>query len=252
MTATNGRSRDSDASSVDGGLPQPALQLETLTAGYGATVILRDIDMTIEPSTVVALLGRNGAGKSTLLRTVGGMLEPLTGTIRLQAADVTRLGAHARARRGLCCIAQGRSVFRSLSVRDNLRMWTIDGDEPDASARAIDAFPILGRRLGQTAGSLSGGEQQMLAVARAYVQQAQVVFIDEVSLGLAPRMIDQFNEFLADLAATGVALVIVEQFVNRALALADSVYVLGRGRVLYHDAADAISAAELGEIYLER
>jgi branched-chain amino acid transport system ATP-binding protein len=226
------------------------LEVRDVSAGYGDTRILDDVSLQVPARTVVGLLGRNGTGKSTLLRVISGMLHPQSGSVLLNGEEITGLYPYERARRGMCCIAEGRSVFPSLTVRENLMMWSLSGKEHEAIERATDAFPVLGKRLKQRAGSLSGGEQQMLAVARAYVQQAQLVLIDEVSLGLAPRVIEEFTEFLVQLAQSGATLVLVEQYVNRALQLADYVYVLGRGTVAFHGASSSISEEELADVYL--
>jgi branched-chain amino acid transport system ATP-binding protein len=229
-----------------------ALELQQVTAGYGDNIVLKNLDLVIPESSVVALLGRNGAGKSTALRVVSGFLRPQTGHVLFGGDDITSLSAHQRAGLGICCIAEGRSIFPSLSVKENLRMWALHVSEQEAIGRACDAFPILGNRLKQRAGSLSGGEQQMLAVARAYVQKAHLVFIDEVSLGLAPLVIDQLSAFLAELAKAGTTLVIIEQFVKRALDLADQVYVISRGEVAFHGSSRSLTEEALATIYVEK
>jgi len=167
--------------------------------------------------------------------------------------DVTRLSPHERQQRGMCHVPEGRSVFPSLTVRENLRLQAARGDEAAAAERAIDVFLALGRRISNLAGTLSGGEQQMLAVARAYVSSPALVLLDETSLGLAPRMVDEIYLFLARLRAEGTALLIVEQFVDRALALVDAVWVLVRGQVVIAGPPgevdrDAIAAMYLGAV----
>jgi branched-chain amino acid transport system ATP-binding protein len=229
---------------------QATLEVLDVSAGYGETRVLEGVSLTVPSGTVVGLLGRNGTGKSTLLRVISGMLRPQGGEVLLLGESIIDLAPEDRARRGLCCIAEGRSIFPSLTVRENLIMWSLAGDEAEAIERAIDAFPTLGTRLKQRAGTLSGGEQQMLAVSRAYVQRAQLVLIDEVSLGLAPRVIEEFTEFLVNLAASGTTLLLVEQYVNRALRLADYVYVLGRGKIAFSGEASAITEDELAQVYL--
>jgi branched-chain amino acid transport system ATP-binding protein len=228
----------------------PMLDVCRVSAGYGETRVLNDVSIRVSAGSVVALLGRNGTGKSTLLRVISGMLRPESGDVMLSTENITRLAPEARAHRGLCCIAEGRSIFPNLTVRENLIMWSMSGNENEAIDRSVEAFPILGRRLKQRAGSLSGGEQQMLAVSRAYVQKARLVLIDEVSLGLAPQIVGEFSEFLLRLAETGTTLLLVEQGVNRALALADYVYVLGRGEVAFAGPASLASEDQLAAIYL--
>src|SRR5207245_10118312 len=147
--------------------------------------------------------------------------------------DVTGESVEPRAQHGVCYVTEGRSVFPGLTVRDNLRLFAVPGQEADGLERAVSAFPKLGQRLDQLAGTMSGGEQQMLALARAYARRADVILLDEVSMGLAPIIVDEIFEFLARLAAEGTSLVIVEQYVAKALALADFVYVLVRGRLVF-------------------
>jgi branched-chain amino acid transport system ATP-binding protein len=193
---------------------------------------------------VVALLGPNGAGKTTLLSVASGALHARSGTVRLGSEDVTTLSTDQRVRRGLCHITEGRSVFPGLTVRDNLRMF---GGGID---RAVEAFPILRERMSQLAGTMSGGQQQMLALARAYARQAPLVLLDEVSMGLAPIVVDEIFEFLARLASEGSSLLIVEQYVAKALALADLVYVLVRGRVVMCGEPAELTDSEIFARYL--
>ncbi len=190
------------------------------------------------------------AGKTTLLRTASGLLKPSAGTIRIGGADMTGAAPHKRARAGLCLIPEGRGVFRNLTVRDNLRMqvpaWLTDKSlEP-----ALDAFPILRERMGQLAGTLSGGQQQMLAVARAYLSRPMVVLLDEVSMGLAPKVVDEIFDTLTQLASTGVALLLVEQYVTRALQMADRVVLLDRGRVSFNGLPSDLANDEMLRGYL--
>jgi branched-chain amino acid transport system ATP-binding protein len=208
-------------------------RLSGVVAGYGSTTVLRGVDVTVPPHSVVALLGANGAGKTTLLRAASGVL-PLSGGRRtLDGADVTAASPHELAQRGLCHVPEGRGVFGSLTVRENILLQARAGEESDALDRAVDAFPRLGERLGQVARTMSGGEQQMLALARTYVQRPRVVLLDEVSMGLAPKVVEEIFVFLQRLAAEGASLLLVEQYVTRALAIADYVYLLQRGQVVF-------------------
>jgi branched-chain amino acid transport system ATP-binding protein len=227
------------------------LELQGVRAGYGATTILRDVDVIAPAGHVTALLGSNGAGKTTLLRTASGLLRPSRGRVVLDGEDVTRLPPHALARRGLCHIPEGRAVFPSLTVRENLRLHD-HGKVDDALERAVGAFPALGSKLTQMAGTLSGGEQQMLALARAYVTAPRYVLLDEVSMGLAPIIVAEIIfPFLRRLAEEGVALLIVEQYVHQVLAIADIVYVLSKGAIVFvgepcETDADSLAAEYLG------
>jgi branched-chain amino acid transport system ATP-binding protein len=236
--------------------PEPeglALGLHGITAGYGELAVLRGLELELPAGGAGALLGPNGAGKTTALRVASGGLAPTAGTVSMGGEDVTRLAPHVRQQRGMCHVPEGRSIFPSLTVRENLRLQAPSGDEAAAAERAVEVFPSLGRRISNLAGTLSGGEQQMLAVARAYVSSPRLVLLDEASLGLAPRVVDEIYQFLARLRAEGTALLIVEQFVDRALALADRVWVLVRGQVVLSGTPtdvdrEAIAATYLGTV----
>ena len=228
----------------------PVLDVGQVTAGYGDTVVLRDVSLSVADSSVVALLGPNGAGKTTLLRTASGLIRPMGGTIRFDGEEVTGAAAHVMARKGLCHLPEGRGIFPSLSVRDNLILQSPKGEEQASIERAVEAFPILGTRIQQTAGSLSGGEQQMLALVRAYVSHPKLVVVDEASLGLAPLIVDKIFEMLQQIVDTGTSLLLVEQYVTRALAIADRVYLLNRGRVVFSGPADQLAGDDVFERYL--
>lgn len=226
------------------------LALEGITAGYGSTVVLRDVTVIVPPSSVVALLGANGAGKTTLLRIAAGSLRPIAGTRRVDGVDMTRAKPHQLVEAGLCHIPEGRAVFKSLTVRENLLTQAVHRDPDVSLERAVFAFPKLGQRLDQTAGTMSGGEQQMLALARAYVQQPRFVLLDEVSMGLAPSIVDEIFEFLGRLAQEGSSLLLVEQYVTRALEVADYVYLLNRGSVEFAGEPSELSTDRLLSSYV--
>jgi branched-chain amino acid transport system ATP-binding protein len=209
------------------------LRLEGVEAGYGDATVLRDLDLVVPDGSVVSLLGPNGAGKTTLLRAASGLLEPSAGRLVLDGADVTGLPPHELVARGVCHIPEGRGIFRTLTVRENLVSQAPSTPPGEAVERAVEAFPILGERLSQTAGTLSGGEQQMLALARAYATDARLVLLDEVSMGLAPLVVDEIFAFVERLAAEGRSLLLVEQYVTRALAISDFVYLLNKGRLVF-------------------
>ncbi|HEX3963098.1 MAG TPA: ABC transporter ATP-binding protein [Trebonia sp.] len=219
------------------------LQVHNVTAGYGDTVVLRDVTMEVRPGQVVALLGPNGAGKTTLLRVAAGQLPVRAGRLKLGADDVTGRSPHWLARKGLCLIAEGRAIFPNLTVRENLVLQSPAGREAASIDRAFGAFPFLSKKLKQTAGSLSGGEQQMLAMVRSYVADPAIVLVDEASMGLAPVIVDRLFGFLGEIATAGTSLLIVEQYVSRALEIADYVYLLSRGTI----AAQGDAAAMRGE-----
>jgi branched-chain amino acid transport system ATP-binding protein len=237
--------------SSNGAVPAtPALELRNVTGGYGGTTVLRDVSITVPASGVAALLGPNGAGKTTLLRIVSGFLRPSAGSVHLFGDDMSGVAAHRRFEAGLCHVPEGRGVFRSLTVRENLAMQARKGDKAEAAGRACDAFPILGRRMNQLAGTLSGGEQQMLSMASAYVRNPRLILVDEASLGLAPLIVDQIFGFLEQVAEEGRALLIVDQFAARALALAGTAYVISRGSITYAGTPRELGEAELLSHYM--
>lgn len=209
------------------------LRLRNVSAGYGDTAVLRGISINVPKASTVALLGPNGAGKTTLLRVASGLLRPSAGSVLIDGVDVTNQSPYKLVSKGVCHVPEGRGIFPSLTVRENLLVQSTRGREASAVERAVAAFPRLGQRLSQRAGTMSGGEQQMLALARAYVQRPSIVLLDEVSMGLAPKVVDEIFVFLGRLAAEGVSLLLVEQYVTRALGAADYVYLLNRGEVVF-------------------
>jgi branched-chain amino acid transport system ATP-binding protein len=226
------------------------LTLHSVTAGYDDTLVLRNVDFTVGEGEVVALLGPNGAGKTTLLRTASGFVKPRSGSVEFSGENLTSRPPYIFTRRGICHLPEGRGIFPSLSVHENLtiqaRMLNLD----DAIEEAVELFPVLGSRIRQSAGSLSGGEQQMLALSRAYITHPRVVLVDEASLGLAPLVVNAIYDALAQLVAKGLTVVVVEQYVQKALALADTVYILSRGEVVHVGSAKEITTNEIYERYL--
>jgi branched-chain amino acid transport system ATP-binding protein len=229
----------------------PVLELVGVSAGYGRTAVLRDVSLTVAEGSVVALLGPNGAGKTTLLRVAAGLLPITAGCVRICGQDMIRRAPFQRSKHGLCLIPEGRGVFRGLSVRDNLRMHVPPGADADSVVdRALEVFPTLGDRMDRIAGSMSGGEQQMLALSRAFVGEPVVVLLDEVSMGLAPRVVDEIFTALERLSERGIALLLVEQYVSRALDLADVVNMLDRGHISYSGPAAELDEAAVIKGYL--
>jgi branched-chain amino acid transport system ATP-binding protein len=226
------------------------LELRNIVAGYGATRVLRDVTLAVPDGAVVALLGANGAGKTTLLRVAAGLLRPESGSLRIGGRDVTGLPPHRLVERGMCHVPEGRGIFGSLTVRENLLVQSKRGEETEALQKAASAFPVLGNRLDQVAGTMSGGEQQMLALARAYVQKPTMVLLDEVSMGLAPRIVDEIFDFLRLLAGRGASLLLVEQYVTKALALADYVYLLHRGEIAFAGEPGELDGTDLFARYM--
>jgi branched-chain amino acid transport system ATP-binding protein len=207
------------------GVKTPVLEAVGLTIGYSAQAVVRDVDLTVHPGEVVALLGPNGAGKTTTLLALAGELPPLAGEVRIDGA-VTSAPLHRRAQRGLSFVPEERSVFKGMSAIDNLRVGDVDTD------MALQLFPELEKRLTVRGGLLSGGEQQMLTLARALSRKPRLLLADELSLGLAPLVVRRLLEAVraaADERGTGVLL--VEQHVRKALKYADRVYVMKRGQI---------------------
>ena len=213
-----------------------ALELRDVRAGYGRIEVLHGVSIDVPQGAVVALLGRNGMGKTTTLRAISGTIPVTEGTIRLNGRRIDNRRASTIAARGLVAIPEGRGVFPGLSVRENLAVAHRNGGAAagdwDAFLKGVgEAFPILVQRLDQRAGLLSGGEQQMLAITRALAGDPQLLMFDELSMGLAPIIVDQLMERVAKLRDEGRTIVLVEQYLTHALKLADLCYVLAKGRV---------------------
>jgi branched-chain amino acid transport system ATP-binding protein len=226
------------------------LSLESVTAGYGESMVLRGVNFSVGDGEVVALLGPNGAGKTTLLRTATGFVRPRSGRIIFSGDDLTGSAPYKFVRQGICHLPEGRGIFPSLSVKENLTIQARGQDLSQSIAEATELFPVLGNRLRQVAGSLSGGEQQMLALARAYITSPKLVLVDEASLGLAPLIVDRIFDVLGRFADRGMSLVVVEQYVQRALDMAKTVYILSRGEIIHVGKANEIDPDEIYEKYL--
>jgi len=238
------------------------LEVEHLEAGYGAASVLHDVNLRIAPGSFHALIGANGAGKSTLLKTLAGLLRPSRGRIDFDGAPIGALAPAAIVARGLALVPEGRRVFGPLSVRENLQMGAFTRlFRAGAAARAaaderlafvLQTFPRLQERLAQEAGTLSGGEQQMLAIGRALMSSPRLLLLDEPSMGLAPRMVEQVFEALDGLRRHGLTVLVAEQNAAVALAHADRGAVLESGRIALDDSAsrlrddDAVREAYLG------
>ena len=210
----------------------PLLDVRGLTVSYGPSLAVSDLDIVAPDGALVGVLGPNGAGKSTLLRAIAGLVRPTSGAIFFRGARIDHLPANAVARQGVCLIPEGRGILPGLSVADNLKI-ALPRERASVDA-VLERFPVLRERLGQAAGTLSGGEQQMLALARAFGERPELLLVDEPSLGLAPRLVELVEQTLRHLhAERGRTIVWVEQYAARVLAVADIVYILGRGRVAW-------------------
>jgi branched-chain amino acid transport system ATP-binding protein len=235
------------------------LQVEGLDVHYGAVQALRSISIEVGEGEMVALLGANGAGKTTTLRTVSGLLSPSGGSIAFAGDEIAGTPAYNLVSRGLAHLPEGRDLFPSLTVEENLRYghWTRRRDRADFRRqldRVMDHFPRLRERRSQAAGTLSGGEQQMLGVARALMSSPKLLLVDELSLGLAPMVVRQLFDILREVNREGTSVLLVEQFVHMALANTDRAYVLAKGEVvLAGRSADLLDdpvlvASYLGEV----
>ena len=246
MTDTIAKKQARPGTAVEDGV----LVLDDVRAGYGGAAVLHDVTVVVPKGSLIALLGANGAGKTTLLRVASGLLRPASGSVRLGGKDVTGAPPWRRVRDGLCLVPEGRGIFPSLTVRDNLELqvppW-VRGYDLD---RVVEVFPVLGERMGQVAGTLSGGQQQMLALGRAVLAEPSVLLLDEISMGLAPRLVDELFESLTVLAASGTAMLVVEQYVHRALDLCSLAYVIAKGSVVFSGPSEQLRRDSLVETYL--
>lgn len=224
------------------------LQVEKLAAGYGKVKVLHEISLQVQEGTLVTLIGSNGAGKTTTLRALSGMIRPESGQIRVAGEDITGMPSHEIAKRGLAHSPEGRRVFPVLSVEDNLIMGAftrLTGSRPKGDVkgdlnRMFELFPRLAERRQQQAGTLSGGEQQMLAMARALMLAPKVLLLDEPSMGLAPKLVEEVFATITRLKAARVTMLLVEQFAAAALEVADFGYVLENGRITASGPAAAL------------
>jgi branched-chain amino acid transport system ATP-binding protein len=226
------------------------LEVENLKSGYGEVQVLWGISLAILPGKLTTIVGANGAGKSTTLRSIVGSMRPWGGRVLLDGKDVTRLSAHAKANRGLVLVPEGRQLFPDMTVEENLEMGAYARRARKGKKQNLEAvyemFPRLRERRKQKSSTLSGGEQQMLAMGRGLMQEPEVLMIDELSLGLAPVLAQQLFLTLKRLRQEGMTIVLVEQNVHLALALSDYTYVLSEGRV--HIAGDSRDVANMDEV----
>jgi branched-chain amino acid transport system ATP-binding protein len=228
----------------------PPLELAGIRAAYGGIEVLHGIDLAVAAGEVVALLGANGAGKSTTVKVAAGLLPPTAGAVYVAGHDVTGVASHDLARIGVCTIPEGRGVFPNLTVRENLWMATqVTGEREALEAAAFERFPRLADRRAQLAGTLSGGEQQMLAMSRALVTEPAVLLLDELSMGLAPIVVQQLYEIVAQVAAEGISILVVEQFAQAVLGIADRAAIMVNGEIT-RVGTPAEMQAELSHAYL--
>jgi len=233
----------------------PLLAVKDLVVHYGVIRALAGVTLAVGEGQVVALIGANGAGKTTTLRAVSGMLRPTSGTVTLRGAEITGLPSHALVSRGMAHAPEGRGIFLNLTVRENLDLGAYlrrdkAGIEADRE-RAYALFPILGERRAQVAGTLSGGEQQMLAVARAMMSRPKLLLLDEPSLGLAPQVVERIFQVLREINQDGVSLLLVEQNAHKALQIAHRAYVLETGDIVMQGTGrELLASPEVRKAYL--
>ena len=232
------------------------LEIRDLHAGYGQIEILRGINLDVGAGEIVAVLGSNGVGKSTLNNNISALYKPFSGSVRFQGEDLTGMNSTEVVQRGLIHVPEGRRIFPNLNVKDNLLLGSqVRGKERRSQnlARVVDIFPRLKERKDQLAGTMSGGEQQMLAMGRALMSRPRVLLLDEPSMGLSPIMVDKIFEVVRDVSARGVTILLVEQNASRALGIADRGYVMESGTVTMNGPAKdllndpRVRAAYLGE-----
>ena len=229
----------------------PAVTIQGIRAGYGRIQVLHGVDLTVPAGSVFALLGPNGAGKSTLLKVVCGRVRPTAGQVLIGDKANGKSSTESLVREGLCSIPEGRGIFPNLTVLENLRIWTYRGgiSAADVEQKTFETFPRLKERAKQYAGTLSGGEQQMLAISRALVTDPKVLLLDELSMGLAPLVVSELYEMVGQLARGGITVLLVEQFVTTALMVATRAALMVHGGIEQQGTPEEMADAALS-VYL--
>jgi branched-chain amino acid transport system ATP-binding protein len=231
----------------------PLLVVEDLHVAYGRVEAVRGVSFSVDSGSLVTLVGANGAGKSSVINAISGMLRPKSGRITFAGKDITRTPAHRLVGEGVVQVPEGRQILGTLTIEENLHLggWHVGGASASTLEETYDRFPVLGDRRSLPAGSLSGGEQQMLAIARALVARPKVLLMDEPSMGLAPRVVDEVFRVIEAIRASGTTIVLVEQNARRALRAADHGYVMATGEVVHSGpAADLLADPKIVEAYL--
>jgi branched-chain amino acid transport system ATP-binding protein len=241
----------SEGRPVEPGQLPPGIVVSGVHAAYGRIEVLHGVDLVVPPGSVFALLGPNGAGKSTLLKVISGRMRPSTGQVHIGDRLVGKSPPERLAREGVCAVPEGRGIFPNLTVRENLRIWTYRGGltARDVEERTFATFPRLKERRRQMAGTLSGGEQQMLAISRALVTGPSVLLLDELSMGLAPLIVNELYELVGGLAGSGMTILLVEQFVATALSVATRAAIMVHGRIQQEGTPEEMADAAL-RVYL--
>ena len=232
-----------------------SLELSGISAGYGTGPVLHDINLTVPPGEIVTLIGANGAGKSTLAKTISGLLPTLSGQINWQGKRIDQVSTAERLRRGIAHVPEGRQLFTGMSVDDNLALGASirpNGQAaPEAREEALRLFPVIAERLADMAGNFSGGQQQMLAIARGLMSSPQLIILDEPSLGLSPKLVSEIFDLIKGLRDRGMSILLAEQNARAALAIADRGAVIENGRiVLEGKATELLHSSDIAERYL--
>ena len=236
-------------------MAEPMLKIDNINVYYGAIHALKGISLEVYPGEIVTLIGANGAGKSTTLRTISGLLKPKTGAIDFQGQDIAGVPAHEIVKRGISQVPEGRRIFAEMTVMENLDLGAFTRKDKDGIAadlrHVFELFPRLEERRDQVAGTLSGGEQQMLAMGRALMSRPKLLLLDEPSMGLAPLLIREIFNIIVDINKSGTTVLLVEQNANMALSIASRAYVLETGRItLSGSAAELAASEEVKKAYL--
>lgn len=220
------------------------LEAQEVHAFYGRSYVLQGVSITVQEGEVVALLGRNGAGKTTFLKTIMGLVRACQGRVILDGVDITALPSYRIARLGIGYVPQGRGLFPELTVLENLKTGMCDRRDKGSLERVLDLFPLLRDRLGQKAGTLSGGEQQALAIARALLQKPRILLLDEPTTGLMPLIVERLKEVIRELNSRGIAILLVEEKVPFALSLAHRVYFMVKGKMTFSAPKEEVASRE--------
>lgn len=234
----------------------PLLELKTVWVGYVNVPVLQDVDIALDAGEIITLVGANGAGKSTLVKTISGVLRPMAGEVLLDGVAINRLSPAERLRRGIAHVPEGRQIFGGMTVAENLGLgaYTLSATPTEIARRVrdvCDLFPILGERMGETAGNFSGGQQQMLAIARGLMSKPRLLLLDEPSLGVAPLLVAEIFRLISRLRTQGLTVLLAEQNARQALAIADRGYVFENGAVtLSGSARELLASSEIAERYL--
>ncbi len=226
------------------------LSLSGISAGYGPVTVLKNVDLDVRPGEILAVLGPNGAGKSTLAKTIEGLIRPRAGVVTFNGTTITSQPAFERQRSGIALVPEGRRLFSELSVRENLQLGLSSARHPEPLDRVYELFPKLVELNDRRAGALSGGEQQMVAIGRALASEPQVIIFDELSLGLAPIIVNRMLDAVARIADWGTSVILIEQNVHKSLALADRIIVLRRGEVVFSGDPSGFTEEEMASAYL--